>query len=190
MAKKISKHSRAARRGQVPQEQPVSVPKQSLENDGVRKSIIRTQIKNENLLSKKLESSKIHKQSNKKKTSSLKNKLIKSDKLQGVLSSKIEASIARAKYVQNSRKSNWDKTNSNIQIRNHMVDELNNNAAQSKQGDNKKLTEMEIEKLEEDEYVRKFYEDENENVEGDKDAKIKNQLLSKNRFAALDDIEV
>lgn len=118
MAKKISKHSRAARRGLIDAESSAEVKSlESLprENSGVKKSIIRTTIKNENLLNKKLEKNRI-KKTNKKKTSALKHKLERSGRLSGVLETKIEKSIARAKYVQNARKSGWDKINQGITI--------------------------------------------------------------------------
>ncbi|CCG24016.1 Ecm1 pre-ribosomal factor [Candida orthopsilosis Co 90-125] len=186
MAKKISKRSRAARRGEITDDAPIitTSTKESHENDGVRKSIIRTQIKNETLLSKKIEASRIRKQQqdHKKKSSALKHKVNRSDKLQGILASKIDASIARAKYVQNARKSNWDKTNSSIEIRNHMIEE----------GAKKELTQEDIDKMEEDEYVRKFYEDEvveNKDDGGDGDEDDEKKTSVNNKFALLDEVE-
>lgn len=195
MAKKISKRSRAARRGDITDEAPIisTSTKESHENDGVRKSIIRTQIKNETLLNKKIEASRIRKQQqqdSKKKSSSLKHKVDRSDKLQGILASKIDASIARAKYVQNARKSNWDKTNASIEIRNHMIEE----------GKLKQLTQEEIDQMEEDEYVRKFYEDDDiEEKDGGADAagadeakgdgEVEKKTLANNKFALLDEVE-
>ncbi|KAI5968064.1 ECM1 [Candida theae] len=192
MAKKISKRSRAARRGEVNDvDAPIihTTTKEAHENDGVRKSIIRTQIKNETLLNKKIEASRIRKQQqqqqhdSKKKSSSstsLKSKIDRSDKLKDILTTKIDASIARAKYVQNARKSNWDKTNASIEIRNHMIEEATK----------KQLTEDEIEKMEEDEYVRKFYEtgDDGNIDEGDKEDREKT-LSTSNKFALLDEVE-
>ena len=116
MAKKVSKHSRAARRGLIDTDssgEAKSLESLPRENSGVKKSIIRTTIKNENLLNKKLEKSKI-KKINKKQTSALKHRVERSGKLSGVLETKIEKSIARAKYVQNARKSGWDKINQTI----------------------------------------------------------------------------
>lgn len=196
----VSKHSRAARRGEVIEPSGLESTKlaasTSTENDGVRKSIIRTQIKNENLLNKKLESSKVRKLKLKKKSSAIKHKLERSDKLQGILSSKIDASIQRAKYVQSARKANWDKINSSIEIRNHILDELKQDSSPKKE-----LTQEEIEKMEEDEYVRKFYEDD-ENVDNidkedkqdggeNKDGKGNEveKVLSNNRFALLGEVE-
>ncbi|KAG5418453.1 ECM1 [Candida metapsilosis] len=186
MAKKISKRSRAARRGELTDaDTPIiqTSAKETHENDGVRKSIIRTQIKNENLLNKKIEASKIRKQNQdqqkKKKSSSLKNKIDRSDKLQDVLASKIDASIARAKYVQNARKSNWDKTNASIEIRNHMIEDAVK----------KELTEAEIEKMEEDEYVRKFYEGDDVDIEENEDEEEEKKTLDNNKFALLDEVE-
>lgn len=63
------------------------------------------------------------KKGNKRKTNSLKHKLERNDKLSGVLTHKIQQSIDRAKYVQNARKSGWDRINSNIEIKNHNSEE-------------------------------------------------------------------
>ncbi|KAI5955408.1 ECM1 [Candida margitis] len=193
--RKLSKRSRAARRGEVTDDANAPIiatsTKESHENDGVRKSIIRTQIKNETLLNKKIEASRIRKQQQsdqKKKSSSLKHKVDRSDKLQGILASKIDASIARAKYVQNARKSNWDKTNSNIEIRNHMIEK-------EASGEGKELTQEEIDRMEEDEYVRNFYEnDDDVKVDdkekgGDSDEGDEKKALANNKFALLDEIE-
>lgn len=95
------------------------------ENSDVRKSIIRTTIKNENLLAKKMERSMIKKQ-NKKVTSTLKSKTERSSKLEGVLSAKIQQSIDRARYVQGLRKAGWDEINKGLRIRN-----LNNDIVDS-----------------------------------------------------------
>lgn len=84
------------------------------EDDSVRKSIIRTAIKNENLLAKKMELLRVKKNTATRKTSSLKHKLQRSSKLDGVLGNKIEQSIARAKYVQSARKAGWDQINRSI----------------------------------------------------------------------------
>ncbi|KAI5955078.1 ECM1 [Candida jiufengensis] len=196
MPKKVSKRSRAARRGEIPDDTTTKSIQQQKEpisnNDGLKKSIIRTQIKNENLLNKKLESSKIKK--NKRKSSTTKTKVERNSKLQGILANKIDSSIARATYIQNARKSNWDKTNSNIELKNHMIDDF-------KIEPTKELTEEEIEKLEEDEIVRKFYEDREINVDDDdkqKDEREDEQNgedeedkpdLSNNKFALLDEVE-
>lgn len=80
----------------------------------MRKSIIRTAIKNENLLAKKMESLRVKK--NTKKTSSLKHKLQRSSKLDGVLGTKIEQSIARARFVQGSRKAGWEQINKSLTV--------------------------------------------------------------------------
>lgn len=73
------------------------------EDNEVRKSIIRTTIKNENLLARKMES-KVKKKQPKKK-------LLRASNLDGVLASKIQQSIERAKYVQGARKAGWEQIN-------------------------------------------------------------------------------
>ncbi|KAI5965800.1 ECM1 [Candida pseudojiufengensis] len=189
MVKKVSKRSRAARRGEIPDDinnkSSTTTKSESINNnDGLKKSIIRTQIKNENLLNKKIESSKI-KKNNKKKSSTIKTKLERNNKLAGILENKIDSSIARASYIQKARKSNWDKTNSNIEIKNHLSDDFKIEQPE------KELTEEEILKLKEDELVRDFYKDEeinDENEEKDENDDDKPDL-SNNKFALLEEVE-
>ncbi|RLV91438.1 Shuttling pre-60S factor ECM1 [Spathaspora sp. JA1] len=178
MAKKISKRSRAARRGEfelTSEEKSLeSVPK--AEPD-LKKHIIRTTIKNENLLAKKMENSKVRKNQNKKKTSSLKHKLERNEKLGGVLSGKIENSIKRAKYVQATRKAGWDQINKSIVVSVPKPEYVLN------EGDVEK-TQEQIEREEEDEYVRQFYEG-----DSDKPKSSPTSSSSANRFALLDEAE-
>lgn len=122
-----------------------SVPK--LASNDVRDSIIRTTIKNENLLARKMENDAIRKKSNKKKTSALKHKLGRTEKLDGVLATKIQQSIERAKYVQTARKLGWDQINKSISIK-----------PAEKTTEEKPKLEEEIQMEEEDAYVEKFFE--------------------------------
>lgn len=117
------------------------------ENSDVKKSIIRTTIKNENLLAKKMELNRIKKKGNKKLNSALKHKSERTSKLQGVLSTKIQQSIERAKYVQNARKSGWDKINKSIEVSNALVERAGVPSEQEQQ------------QAEEDEYVKQFFAD-------------------------------
>ncbi|EGW35645.1 uncharacterized protein SPAPADRAFT_48619 [Spathaspora passalidarum NRRL Y-27907] len=181
MAKKISKHSRAARRGEIEftneEKSLETVPK--AEPD-LKKTIIRTTIKNENLLAKKMENSRVRKHQNKKKTSSLKHKVERNEKLSGVLSGKIENSIKRAKYVQSTRKAGWDQINKSIVVNDsavlNILDDDDDDVTPEK-------TQEQIEREEEDEYVRQFYEGDSEKTEEPKIAS------SANRFALLDEAE-
>ena len=91
-----------------------------------------------------MENLKIRK-ANRKKTSALKHKLERSNKVDGVLQSKIEQSIARAKYVQTARKSGWEQINSKIDILGASEEAL------------KKKSAKEIEREEEDAYVDQFF---------------------------------
>lgn len=118
------------------------------ENDELKKSIIRTTIKNENLLAKKMEKDKIRKKSNKKLNNSLKHKADRSTKVEGVLATKIQQSIERAKYVQTTRKAGWDQINKTLNIK-----PLNGDAPVK----SKEQIEEEMEQDAEDEYVKKFY---------------------------------
>ncbi|KAK6459385.1 Alb1-domain-containing protein [Scheffersomyces xylosifermentans] len=183
MAKKVSKRSRAARRGLIDDEGEArdlsNLPKS--ESDDVKKSIIRTTIKNENLLQKKMENSKVKKTMNKKKTNSLKHKLERSDKLSGVLSTKIEQSIARAKYVQSSRKAGWDLINKTITIKNNMVEENNSTPTTTEK------TEEEMEQDAEDEYVKNFFDGEKEESKDEEDKPVRPN--SANAFALLEETE-
>lgn len=148
-----------------------SIPK--AENDDVKKSIIRTTIKNENLLAKKMEMEKIKKKGNKKKTSAFKNKTDKGLRVEGVLASKIQQSIDRARYVQTARKSGWDQINKTIQIKNDLAEK----APQPET----KLTEEQMEQQEEDDYVDEFFNNEKKVEEKPK--------TSKNAFALLEETE-
>lgn len=168
----MSKHSRAARRGLIEDEgeakELASIPK--AESSDVKKSIIRTTIKNENLLAKKMENSKIRKsKASTKKTNTLKKKIDRSDKLSGVLSTKIEQSIARAKYVQSARKANWS------QIDKSALEGMSVNISALEKP--KPKTEAELEKEEEDAYVADFYNDETTEQPA--------LVTSNNRFAVL-----
>lgn len=171
----VSKHSRAARRGEIDEGGEARLlEKLAKENDGVKKSIIRTSIKNENLLAKKMENLKIRK-ANRKKTSALKHRLERSGKVDGVLQSKIEQSIARAKYVQGARKSGWEQINNKIDI-----------LGASEEADKKKPA-KEIEREEEDAYVDQFFKSDDE-----KDDSPSHQVPvanSGNVFAALEETE-
>ena len=107
----------------------------------MKASIIRTTIKNENLLEKKMEKKAALKIS-KKNNAAIRSKKERQEKLEGVLGSKIEQSIARARYVQNARKAGWEHINSSITINNDLIE---------------KTTEKEIKKKEEDEYVAALF---------------------------------
>ncbi|PVH18331.1 uncharacterized protein CXQ87_001254 [Candidozyma duobushaemuli] len=177
MAKKVSKHSRAARRGEI----NLDGEAKSLatlakgENSDVRKSIIRTTIKNENLLAKKMENDAIRKKSNKRKTSALKHKLDRNSKLDGVLASKIQQSIDRAKYVQTARKSGWDQINKGLNVR--PVEDL------KKQDKPKSEEEMAMD--EEDAYVEEFFKD----TKPEEEEAQKAPKPDQNAFALLEETE-
>lgn len=148
----VSKHSRAARRGMINDEVDeakdlLKVPK--LESNDVKKSIIRTSIKNENLLNKKLDNAKVKKLA-KKKNNAIRHKSERFTKLDGVLGNKIDKSMAKARLVHKIRKAGWDKVNGDIDIKNSTIDNTNDN--------NDDQDQMQ---QEEDEYVRQFFENDN-----------------------------
>lgn len=145
MAKKISKHSRAARRSEIETE-PEAASLKALpraEKTDLANILIRTAAKNEALLDakiqKKQDRKKMFKQQNTKKAleSRLQNALNNTDKnrlehalnITNRLDGKISKSIARAKYVQNSRKANWD------QINDLLKPKSNNDAKSTKEKD-------------------------------------------------------
>ena len=97
------------------------------------------------------------KSTTKKKTSALKHKLERSDKISGILATKIDQSIARAKYIQNARKSGWDKTNQSITLENHLAQELKSASGLGDEEEKKELTQEELDKIEEDEYVKSIF---------------------------------
>ncbi|KAL6939972.1 hypothetical protein ACO0QE_003850 [Hanseniaspora vineae] len=132
MAKKISKHSRAARKAEAEVheiKELADLPR--AEKTDIAGSLIRTASKNEDLLNRKMErkqrgKNRIGKNSGKNELG-LKDKLknvdlgfLEKEKLQkslnftNVLDGKISKSISRAKYVQGARKAGWDATNSRI----------------------------------------------------------------------------
>ncbi|OBA23163.1 hypothetical protein METBIDRAFT_9463 [Metschnikowia bicuspidata var. bicuspidata NRRL YB-4993] len=154
MAKKVSKHSRAARRGEI----DVGGEAKALENlprdenDDVRKHIIRTTIKNENLLAKKMELEKVKKKGNKKLSHTFKHKTEKNSRLEGVLAGKIQQSIEKARYVQTARKSGWDQINKSIVIRTDLTEAPAEKAGEA-------VSEKEAQQKEEDEYVKLFFGD-------------------------------
>lgn len=119
------------------------------ESDELKKSIIRTTIKNENLLAKLMEKAKIRKKFNKKLNNSLRHKADRSTKVEGVLATKIQQSIERAKYIQRTRKSGWDQINRTLNMK------LSKERKESVLEKTKEDADQEAE----DEYVRNFYAD-------------------------------
>lgn len=178
MARKVSKHSRAARRGEIDLEGEAkslaSVPK--TENSDVRKSIIRTTIKNENLLAKKMENDAIRKKANKRKTNSLKHKVDRNLKLDGVLATKIQQSIDRAKYVQNARKLGWDQINKGLNVK----------PVEATKTEEKPKLEEEMAIEEEDAYVEEFFSGSKPAEENEEKAQRK---PDQNAFSLLEEAE-
>ncbi|KAF5208948.1 60S ribosomal protein subunit export [Clavispora lusitaniae] len=161
---------KTARRGEISTDGDRSlenIPK--AENDDVKKSIIRTTIKNENLLAKKMEMDKIRKKGAKRKTSALKSKTDRGSRVEGILATKIQQSIERSKYVQSARKAGWDKINKTIEIKNDLLEEKKAPVP----------TEDDVAQMEEDEYVDEFFGKEKE----------KSPEGPKNAFALLEETE-
>lgn len=185
----VSKHSRAARRGEIDTDGEVKLLERlpKAESSDLKKSIIRTTIKNENLLARKMEMDKIRKKGAKKKNSAIKFKSERGLKVEGILATKIQQSIDRAKFVQNARKSGWDQINRSINI----------TSAEVVENTEPKKSRGQIDRDEEDEYVRQFYmkgneeevknEENTEKAEPKKETKV--QPRSGNVFALLDETE-
>ncbi|SCV02526.1 LAMI_0H00188g1_1 [Lachancea mirantina] len=122
MARKVSKHSRAARRleAEEPEAQTLAqLPR--AENADLANKIIRTASKNEKLLEDKLRK----KERTQKKVGKAqklgssvrhidKERLEKALKFTNRLDGKVHKAETRAKYVQRARKAGWDKTNEEI----------------------------------------------------------------------------
>ncbi|KAG7913484.1 hypothetical protein KL905_001153 [Ogataea polymorpha] len=116
MAKKISKHSRAARRGEISETTGEArdlerVPRLE-KTDTIGPMIRASASKNEDLLRQKME--KKASKSNKSRSGiskTIKTRREKAVIIDGKLGSKIEASINRAKEIQSMRKANWDTIN-------------------------------------------------------------------------------
>ncbi|KAG7693416.1 hypothetical protein KL951_004437 [Ogataea haglerorum] len=171
MAKKISKHSRAARRGEISE---ITGEAKDLENvprlektDTIGPMIRASASKNEHLLRQKME----------RKTSKSKSAISKAIKtrrkkaviIDGRLGSKIEASINRAKEIQSMRKANWDTINKQLK-----------EAVKGKPlyNDDKGKTEGHKDATEDDSDWENMDEEEESN-----------DLVSTNRFALLEEVE-
>ncbi|AMD20575.1 HDL169Cp [Eremothecium sinecaudum] len=122
MAKKVSKHSRAARRNEVEDIEAKSLsslPRASTTD--LTNVLLRTASKNEALLEAKIKNKRgknkdrVSKKTTKVPTTSLDSvRLERALKFASRLDGKIEKSVSRAKYVQSARKSGWDATNAMI----------------------------------------------------------------------------
>lgn len=176
----VSKHSRAARRGEISTDGEAKLLERiaKSENNDVKKSIIRTTIKNENLLARKMELDKVRKRGNKKNNNAIKHKNDRGIKVEGVLATKIQQSIERARFVQNARKSGWEQINKSIDI-----------SAKVEQFDKPEKTQAQIEKEEEDEYVKQFYTDAGNKEVEEKKKEEKVNASKGNVFALLEETE-
>lgn len=119
MVKKISKHSRTAkRRGENLLNKETLSDLPIIYKTDLANALIRTASKNEALLEAKLNKKRKNKKVNKIiKTEAVdikKGKLEHALNITSKLTDKIEKSILRAKYVQSARKAGWESTNSSI----------------------------------------------------------------------------
>lgn len=147
------------------------------DNNDVKKSIIRTTIKNENLLARKMEMEKVKKKGHKKKNNAIKHKTDRGTKVEGILATKILQSIERAKFVQNARKAGWDQINKSINIKSTHNDK-----------EDAVKTQAQIEQEEEDEYVKQFYTTVNDS-ESARKPKDSVKPSNNNVFALLNEAE-
>lgn len=116
MAKKISKHSRAARREQAEEPETAELAKlpRIAEKKDIASYLVRTANKNEDLLKQKLEKKKLNARNKDAKiTKGNKDKVNKGLLFGGRLSTKIQKSINRGLKVQQ-RRSTWDQVNSDL----------------------------------------------------------------------------
>lgn len=131
-------------------------------------------------MNKKIENQKVKKY-NKKKTSSLKHRLDRSVKVEGVLSHKIQESLKRAKYVQNARKSGWEQINKNIDIQ--------NNLSEFEIAETEK-TQEQLDQEDEDAYVADVFSNDNKSNDVNNDNKSQNENKNYiNKFALLEEID-
>lgn len=123
MARKVSKHSRAARRGadELPESKQLEEVPRAQRTD-LANILTRTAAKNEALLEARLQRKKKHRVGKKGLRSKLSETSVGSEKgrfqraldVASRLDGKIARSISRAKYVQTARKSGWDSINEQI----------------------------------------------------------------------------
>ncbi|CDR42023.1 CYFA0S08e02718g1_1 [Cyberlindnera fabianii] len=180
MAKKISKHSRAARRNEI--EEPEAKSLASLpraEKTDTTSAIIRaTAKKNEDLLYNKIAKKSDSKDKVSKKKSSAqitnlnKEKIERAMQLTDRLEGKIQKSKERARQVQTARKSNWDSINALARM------EQTTTGATTTSNESK---EEDVD--EEDAMVDDFYNDEKDQQQESSGSK------AANAFALLDEVE-
>lgn len=125
-----------------------------------------------------MELDKVRKRGNKKNNNAIKHKNDRGIKVEGVLATKIQQSIDRARFVQNARKSGWEQINKSIVI-----------STKIEEFEKPEKTQAQIEKEEEDEYVKQFYTDagNKEAVEKKKEEKV--NASTGNVFALLEETE-
>lgn len=129
-----------------------------------------------------MELDKVKKRGNKKNNSAIKHKNDRGIKVEGILATKIQQSIDRARFVQNARKSGWEQINKTINIE-----------TTSGNFEEPVKTQAQIEKDEEDEYVKQFYTDAGKDGEMEKEEVKKEEVKANgskgNVFALLDEAE-
>ncbi|QLL34142.1 hypothetical protein HG536_0F04690 [Torulaspora globosa] len=185
MAKKVSRHSRAARRAVDEEPEPKALSQlPRAEKTDLTNILTRTAAKNEALLEAKLRNKNKNKVSKKHIKEKLSASVVGADKerferalnVANRLDGKIARSVSRAKYVQNARKAGWDSTNE--QIRRERTTTTNQAG----------IADKEHEAASEDATEN---DDPNEVTEGDSDKISDTNSSPKNLFSVLtDDVEV
>lgn len=178
MARKISKNSRAARRSEIDIDSEIksleSIPR--AEKTDLTNILIRTAAKNEALLDAKIQKKQDRKKHFKDKYTkkALEKKLLTAmnndDKerlehalnITNILDGKVSKSIARAKYVQNSRKANWDQTNEII--KRNLSANVKLDKSETEQKEKKKDDEMDFESFGDEEERKKKESKEPQNM--------------------------
>ncbi|EGV64285.1 60S ribosomal protein subunit export [Yamadazyma tenuis] len=146
--KSISKHSRAARRGEAESHEAKELQKVAKQESEVKKSIIRNSILSENLLAKKLESKRNKKN---KVAKNVAGSRARTSNMNGILSAKIQNSVARYNFIKTNRKSGWDKINDDIRRSSNVTENTSTSKSVNQQE-------------EEDEYVKQFFEGSGVNI--------------------------
>lgn len=152
----VSKHSRAARRNEIDEPEAKSLAAlPRAEKTDLTSAIIRaTTKKNEDLLNNKMKKkepkTQIQKDEARKASNLSKLKMEKAIMQNEILQDKILKSKQRSKYVQTSRKQNWDAINQS-------VNELKASRSSTPQGEEQQFEERDPDAMEEED---KFYSDE------------------------------
>lgn len=110
------------------------------------------------------------------KSKASKHRLERSDKLEGVLGTKIERSIQRAKFIQNARKNDWNTINKSINL-DSKLNEISTEPEKSQE---------QLEKEEDEAYLNQFFDGDSSKSES---SGSKKENKKTNKFNVLEETE-